>query len=153
MKTKVGLLIVDMQVGFYPSPELLDMIAIERQSHDSVVFTRFTNKEDSLFEHYLHIKNFYEGDAATSLLIAPGQDLVITRYGYGLNSEHIGMLKAKQMDAWEIAGVDSDSGVLACAFAMWDSGIACTIRSDLTESRAGLLEESLKIASRNFIPS
>lgn len=150
---KIGLLVVDLQKGFYPSQDLVDAIDIERQHHAVTIFTKFINPVDSVFRSHFKWHGFGVEDDATELVIDPGTSLIITKHGYGLTAEHIGMLKAFQCDGWEVAGVDSDSGVIACAFSIWDGGLPCVVRRDLCESSMDLHTEAMKIACRNFLPS
>ena len=150
---KVGLLVVDLQKGFYPTQDLIDAIDLERQHHAVTVFTKFNNSPKSIFRTHLNWHGFSEEDDATTLVLDPESSIVITKYGYGLTSEHIGMLKAFQCDGWEIAGVDSDSSILACGFSLWDGGIPCVVRRDLCESSMDLHIEAMKISCRNFLPS
>lgn len=150
---KIGLLVVDLQKGFYPSQELVDAIDLERQHHAVTIFTKFINSEESVFRKHLKWNGFGKGDDATDIILDTGNALILEKNGYGLTPEHIGMLKAFQCDGWEIAGVDSDSSVLACAFSVWDGGLACVVRRDLCESSMELHVEAMKVACRNFLPS
>lgn len=150
---KVGLLIVDLQKGFYPSQDLIDAIDIERQHHAVTIFTKFVNLPDSVYRKHLRWHGFGVEDEAAALLLNPGSSIVLTKHGYGLTAEQVGVLKAFQCDGWEIAGVDSDSSVLACAFSIWDSGQPCVVRRDLCESSMDLHIEAMKISCRNFLPS
>ncbi len=150
---KIGLLIVDLQKCFYPSQELIDVISLEQQHHAVTVFTKFTNPINSIYRAHLNWHGFTENDDSTTLMLDTGTSIVINKTSYGLTAEHIGMLKAFQCDGWEIAGVDADSNVLACAFSLWDGGIPCVVRRDLCESSMDLHLEAIKIACRNFLPS
>lgn len=151
--SKFGLLIVDLQPAFFPPDELVDEIQIAMQSMDCVVFTKFVNLPNSLFRQYLNWHACTEDDIRTDIAMHTGEHLVLTKHGYGLTSEHVGMLKAQKMDAWYVAGVDTASSVLACAFSLWDHGVRCGIRSDLTYSSSGLLLPALQISSFNFAPN
>jgi len=140
---KVGLLIVDVQLGFSPSKELIDRIIKTAESYEHVAMTRFTNKNTSLYRKVLG----WNGDGG-SLVFNVQRAVILDKDGYGLTATHLNILKNMKCDEWHLCGLETNACVLACAFSLWDAGIHPIILPELCESP--LHVEGLKIAQRQF---
>jgi nicotinamidase-related amidase len=139
---KAGLLIVDAQVGFSPSQDLLTRIKAATSEYRTVAMTRFTNQPNSLFRTVLD----WHDDGGDLALQVPGA-VILEKSGYGLTSAHIDTIRAL-CGEWDLCGLETDACVLACAFSMWDAGIRPIILYDLCASP--LHCEAMAVASRQF---
>ncbi len=143
LKTQVGLLVVDVQVGFRPSPGLIAKISDLASGYLVVVQTRFSNPPDSLFRTALN----WHDDGGELALRIPGAK-IFDKTGYGLPAHHISALKLMDCSEWHICGLDTDACVLACAFSLWDAGIRPVILPDACSSP--LHQEGIAVAQRQF---
>lgn len=138
-----GLLIVDVQVGFNPSKELVQRIQGAVDGYKQVVMTRFTNQPGSLYRSVLD----WQGDGGDLVLQLP-QAVILDKCGYGLTAQHLQLLKDMQLAEWHVCGLETDACVLACAFSLWDAGLRPVIQPDMCESP--LHAEGLSVARRQF---
>lgn len=138
-----GLLVVDLQEGFYPPRYLVKRIQEAARIFDAVVQTRFKNGPSSLYRRALQ----WEGDGGALVKVVE-TPVVLDKAGYGLSSEHIDALKALGCDQWHLCGLETDACVLACAFSLWDAEIRPRIELDLCTSP--LHNEALPIIRRQF---
>lgn len=138
-----GLLIVDVQVGFNPSDELVQRIKHATESYERVVMTRFTNQANSLYRTVLD----WHGDGGALALHVP-RAVIIDKDGYGLSPQHLQILRDMQCAEWHLCGLETDACVLACAFSLWDAGMRPVIQPDMCDSP--LHTEGLAVARRQF---
>lgn len=140
--SKAGLLIVDAQVGFCPSQDVLDRIKVVSRDYPIVAMTRFTNQPNSLYRTVLD----WHGDGGELAIEVPGAT-ILDKDGYGLSAIHVDTL-GKLCSEWHLVGFETDACVLACAFSLWDSGLRPRILYDLCESP--LHAEGVAVARRQF---
>lgn len=139
---KIGLLIVDAQVGFNPCQKLLDSIQNKAKNYSFVAMTRFFNAPESLYRTVLN----WRGEGGELAISLPGA-IILDKTGYGLTPQHIKILKA-HCNEWHVCGFETDACVLACSFSLWDSGLLPTILYDLCDSP--LQDEAIAIGRRQF---
>ena len=137
-----GLLIVDAQVGFDPSHDLLARIEDASHGYRTVVMTRFINQPNSLYRTVLD----WHGDGGELALQIPCT-LILDKTGYGLASSHIEALKGLCVE-WHLCGLETDACVLACAFSLWDARMRPIILHDMCDSP--LHTEGVAVARRQF---
>lgn len=140
---KTGLLIVDLQVGFAPSDELVERIRRASARYGRVVMIRFTNQPSSLYRSILA----WHGEGGDLVLQVP-QAVILDKDGYGLTEQHLQILAEMQCTEWHVCGLETDACVLACAFSLWDAGLRPVIQPELCESP--LQEQGLAVAKRQF---
>lgn len=140
---KTGILIVDLQVGFKPSDELVGRIQRVIGRYDQVAMTHFTNQPGSLYRSILD----WHGDGGDLVLQVP-QAVILHKDGYGLTDQHLKILAEMQCAEWHVCGLETDACVLACAFSLWDAGLRPVIQPDLCESP--LHELGVAVAARQF---
>ncbi len=138
-----GLLVVDLQVGFCPSEDLVRRIGDVAGSYMHVVMTRFVNRPDSLYRSVLS----WHGDGGALALQIPNA-VILDKDGYGLTERHLKILKEMGCSEWHVCGLETDACVLACAFSLWDAGLRPVIKQDMCESP--LHAEGIAIARRQF---
>jgi nicotinamidase-related amidase len=136
-----GLLIVDLQIGFGPKPELVDRIQTAATDFNMIVMTRFTNPLGSLYRSVLN----WNGDGGELALHLP-RAIILDKIGYGLTASHLEVLCG--CTEWHICGMETDACVLACAFSLWDAGLRPVIRPELCDSP--LHNEWITVATRQF---
>ncbi|ACK80478.1 isochorismatase family protein [Acidithiobacillus ferrooxidans] len=140
---KKGLLIVDLQEGFAPSPLLVDRIRELSLNYPVIAMTRFSNQVGSLFRLVLG----WNGDGGALCLDLPSAT-TLEKTGYGLTAEHLEILKDIGCTEWHICGLETDACVLACAFSLWDAGLCPVVLLDHCQSP--LSDEVGKIIHRQF---
>ena len=118
MPQSSGLLVIDLQYGFSPEPDLVDRIRDTAQEYSVVVATRFVNPPGSLFR--TRFNDSHDGGA----LIDVGHGIVIEKSGYGLDQAAINALREfPEIAEWGLAGSRTGACILACGFSLWDAGI------------------------------
>lgn len=127
---KVGLLVVDLQRGFDPSEDLVNLIKGISSKYSAVAFTKFENAKESLFRRQLG----WHGDGGELCIIRQKQ-IIFKKYGYGLSKQHIEAIKAMGCDEWHLCGIETDACVLACAFSLFDAGIPVKVLKEACEPR------------------
>lgn len=142
---KTGLLIIDLQEGFFPSNALVRRLEEAIESYDEVVFTKFTNAPGSLFRKLLG----WSGDGGEICLPTSGK-VVLEKTEYGLTSENLKILSGLCCEEWHLAGLETDACVMACAFDLFDAGIPFKIAADACESI--FHEQALAMMVRQFGP-
>lgn len=114
-----GLLIIDLQYGFSPSPETVENIRNVAADYPVVVATRFHPAPDNPLMQRLD-RPCQEGDA----VIDVGHNLVIERHGYGLDQPALDALRDfSGIKEWGLIGGHTGACLLACAFSLWDAGL------------------------------
>lgn len=138
-----GLLIVDLQTGFHPPGSLVDEIRAYAGQFDVVVQTQFQNTEGSLYRTVLG----RNGDGGELLLSIPGA-IILKKLGYGLTQRQLTAIASLECDEWSICGLETDACVMACAYSLWDAGIAPRIIGELCASP--LHGAGMSVLSRQF---
>ena len=119
MSARHGLLIVDLQYGFSPSPDLVERVRDTAEDYAVVVATRFQPAPDNPLMQRLD-KPRQEGDA----VIDVGHNLVIEKSGYGLDQPALDALRDfSEVTEWGLIGGHTGVCLLACAFSLWDAGL------------------------------
>lgn len=143
LKQEKGLLIVDLQNGFHPSPELVFGISAFAESFQTIVMTRFTNLENSLYRTVLD----WNEDGGNLVLNFP-KAIILEKCGYGLSTLHLEKMKDLHCTEWHVCGLETDACVLACCFSLWDAQMRPIFHPSLCESP--LHKEGVSIAFRQF---
>lgn len=119
MNDGCGLLIVDLQYGFAPSPDLVERVRETAEEYAVVVATRFAPNPNNPLMQRLNLPR-HEGDA----VIDVGHNLVIERPSYGLDTQALDALRAfSEVAEWGLIGGHTGVCLLACAFSLWDAGL------------------------------
>ncbi|MBU2721285.1 isochorismatase family protein [Acidithiobacillus sp. 'AMD consortium'] len=138
MPQSSGLLVIDLQFGFSPKPDLVDRIRDATQDYAVVVATRFCNPPDSLFRTRMNDGN--DGGA----VIDVGHAVVIDKPGYGLNHAAITVLREfTGITEWGLVGSRTGACIMACGFSLWDAGIPFHVIRDLCASEKGSMCEAV----------
>lgn len=129
---KKVLLIVDMQNGFITKPNYKNLQSkinglIKLDDYDNYIFTKFINKDESLYEKKLNWFKLKSEESQTICVDIPENSFILEKYGYGLNNEQINQIKALNIDSIDICGLQTDACVYAIAFQLFDNGISPNI--------------------------
>lgn len=122
------LIVVDMQNGFITKPNYVNLKSkinklINLNEYDKYIFTKFINKDNSLYETKLNWFELKSKESQTICVDIPENSVIIEKYGYGLNNEQINQIKALNIDSIDICGLQTDACVYAIAFQLFDNGI------------------------------
>jgi len=149
---KTGLIVVNLQHARKPPPCLVESIQKISQEYDIVVATQFLNKKLSLFETELGYKESRFGSVESEIILPLRPKNVFDRYSYGLQSTHIERLREYPVQRWDIVGCDTDAGVLATCYNLWDNGIKFRVMKELCHSSGGpeVHNAALTIMKRSF---
>ena len=125
---KKVLLIVDMQNGFITKPNYKNLQSkinelIKLDDYDIYIFTKFINKDESLYEKKLKWFELKSKESQTICVEMPKNSLIFEKFGYGLSNEQINQIKALNIDSIDICGLQTDACVYAIAFQLFDNGI------------------------------
>ena len=119
MPQSSGLLVIDLQYGFSPMPDLVERIRDAAQDYSVVVATQFVNPPDSLFTRVLN-----DGKDGGAILDV-GHEIVLEKTGYGLDrqpSTLCGNFQRLPNGDWSVAGPEP---------ALWPAGSPCGTRGFL----------------------
>ncbi len=118
MPQSSGLLVIDLQYGFSPDPDLVERIRETAQTYSVVVATKFVNPPDSLFRRVLN--DGKDGGA----VIDVGHEIVLEKTGYGLDQAALNALREfPEITEWGLVGSRTGACIMACGFSLWDAGI------------------------------
>ncbi len=125
---KRTLIVVDMQKGFMTKPNYLKLQSkvnklINLNDYNNYIFTKFINKDQSLYEKKLNWFGLKSEESQTICVDIPQNSLILEKYGYGLSIEQINQLKALNVEQIDICGLQTDACVYAIAFQLFDNGI------------------------------
>ncbi|MDF2876948.1 MAG: cysteine hydrolase [Clostridia bacterium] len=143
VKMKI-LLIADVQQGFIN--EFTKHIPVEIDKHvknfqyDLVVATRFINKSGSLFQSELGMQAMTMLSQETKLVATIGKiaDIVLLKSTYSsITADLIKLLEKKQVEAVYLAGMNTETCILATALELFDKDIKPKILSGLCMSQKG----------------
>lgn len=134
MAQSSGLLVIDLQYGFAPNPDLVERIRDTAQDYSVIVATKFVNPPDSLFR-----KRLNDG-ADGGAVIDVGHEFVIEKTGYGLDASAIQALREiPEITEWGLAGSRTGACIMACGFSLWDAGIPFHVIRGLCAEETGPL--------------
>lgn len=122
------LIIVDMQNGFMTKPNYVDLKAkinnlIHKEKYTHHIFTKFINKENSLYETKLDWHGLKDIESQTICVDIPDNSIIMDKYGYGLSGGQIDFIKKLNVDCVDVCGLQTDACVYAIAFQLFDNGI------------------------------
>ncbi len=146
MSQNSGLLVIDLQYGFSPNPDLVERIRDVAQDYAVVVATQFVNQPDSLFRRVLN--DGKDGGA----IIDVGHNIVLEKTGYGLNQAALDALRTFEgITEWGLAGSRTGACVMACGFSLWDAGIPFHVIRHLCAEEKGLMCDAVDtVLQRQF---
>ncbi|WP_291520462.1 hypothetical protein [Acidithiobacillus sp.] len=138
MPQSSGLLVIDLQFGFSPKPDLVDRIRDAAQDYSVVVATRFCNPPGSLFRMRMN-----DGNDGGSV-IDVGHEVIIEKPGYGLNQAAITVLREfTGITEWGLVGSRTGACIMACGFSLWDAGIPFHVIRNLCAAEKGPMCEAI----------
>ena len=125
---KKVLIVVDMQKGFMTKLNYTNLQAkinelIKLNSYDIYIFTKFINKDGSLYEKKLNWFELKNEQSQTICVDIPENSIILEKYGYGLSKEQIEQIKALNIESIDICGLQTDACVYAISFQLFDNGI------------------------------
>ena len=146
MSQSNGLLVIDLQYGFSPKPDLVERIRDAAQEYSVVVATRFVNLPGSLFRTRLN--DGHDGGA----VIDVGHEIVLEKTGYGLDQAAINALREfPEITEWDLVGSRTGACIMACGFSLWDEGIPFhAIRDLCTVEKESMSEVVDAVLQRQF---
>lgn len=149
------ILLVDIQEG-YMNERLRSLpkdIAkhVKNYDYDLVIATRFINKNDSLHKADIHIKNMTVFSSKAKLVepIEQIADFVLMKSTYTSLTEDVHkLLEKNKVEQVYVAGLNTETSVLATAFDLFDRGIKPVILSHLCNTVNG---EEMNKAALNIL--
>ena len=122
------LIIVDMQNGFMTRPNYINLQSkinnlIKLNEYDKYIFTKFINKDNSLYETKLNWFELKNKESQTICVDIPENSIVLEKMGYGLSHEQLEQIKSLDVNSVDICGLQTDACVYAIAFQLFDNGI------------------------------
>lgn len=149
---QTGLIVVDLQKAFSPPQDMVDKITALRGAYDIVIATQFINPPSGRFETILNYTRCRLGTPDTDIVIPLSPQHIFDRFSYGLQPQHVEVLKQYPVKSWDIVGCDTDACVLATCYALWDNNIDFRVLKELCYSSGGaaLHRAALAIIERSF---
>ncbi len=149
------LIVVDLQKGFLVGScyEWFDnKIAklIEKGSYDKIIFTKFINKQNSMYERFLGWSGLTIKDEQEIAIKVPKDCLIFEKFGYGLENKDLEKVKNLNIDKIDICGLNSDACVYAIALQLFDNGIFPNILINYVATNSGNKQAMEKIFVFNF---
>lgn len=145
-----ALLVVDVQKEFTHDPVYIEQIKALILDHPyyEVIGTYFKNQKDSTFVKRLM---YFDCMYATKSLIAC--DKLVEKCSYGLPIETIEYLK--QFSEVNVIGMDSDAGIMAICYQLFNADINFYVLSKYCRSSGGEIinKSAIEILRRNFGPA
>ena len=145
-----ALLVVNVQKEFTHDPAYIKQIKALILDHPyyEVIGTYFKNQKDSTFVKRLM---YFDCMYATKSLIAC--DKLVEKCSYGLPIETIEYLK--QFSEVNVIGMDSDAGIMAICYQLFDADINFYVLSKYCRSSGGEIinKSAIEILRRNFGPA
>ena len=147
-----ALLVVDLQKGFHPPQNLVKKIERVLPKYDTIIFTQFIKKKNSLFQKRLKMKKEYQAKSPESqfAIDPPTSAVIIKKTGYGFTHENLNVLKKLGIKKIDICGVDTDMCVLAVCFDLWDEEIIPRVLPKLCSSDGKLHDKAMDIIRNSF---
>lgn len=138
------ILLVDIQEGYMnPSIESLPKSIekhVKNYDYDLVIATRFINKNDSLHKADINIRNMTVFSSKAKLVepIESISDIVLMKSTYtSLTDDVIKLLEKNKVTQVYIAGLNTETSIMATAIDLFDRGIKPIILSNLCNSANG----------------
>lgn len=152
MKT---LLIVDMQEGFMTKPNYIELKTkinelISKNEYDKYIFTKFVNKEQSLYQKELKWFDLNDEKSQEICVTIPKNSLIFEKYGYGLSFENIEKIKQLNISQIDLCGIELDACVYAIALQMWDNNIFPSVLINYVGIPSGIEKSTKNIIIRQF---
>lgn len=149
------LLVVDMQNGFlnyecYRSLNKKIDNYIKKNDYELIIFTKFINTNDSLYEKKLNWFNLKTKQSQEICVYVPKNSIIFEKYGYGLQIEDLEKIKELGIEDIDICGLQTDACVYAIAFQLWDNGIYPNILINYTATAPEREEGAKKILLHQF---
>ena len=149
------ILLVDIQEG-YMNDRLRSLpkdIAkhVKNYDYDLAIATRFINKNDSLHKADINIKNMTVFSSKAKLVepIEQIADFVLMKSTYtSITEDVIKLLEKNKVEQVYIAGLNTETSILATAFDLFDKGIKPVILSHLCNTVNG---EEMNQAALNIL--
>ncbi len=122
------LIVVDMQKGFLNKEEYNKLEQsinklIKLQLYDKYIFTKFINKNNSMYEKWIGWKGLSDEKSQEIVVEIPENSIIFNKTGYGLSQEQLQLIKNLKVSQVDICGVQSDACVYAISLQLWDNGI------------------------------
>lgn len=138
------ILLVDIQEG-YMNEELRTLAKdiekhVKNYDYDLVIATRFINKNDSLHRSDIHIKDMTVFSSKAKLVepIDKIADIVLMKSTYTSYTADVAkLLEKKDVKQVYIAGLNSETSILATALDLFDKGIKPVVLSHLCNTTNG----------------
>ena len=138
------IILVDIQEG-YMNEELRTLPKdiekhVKNYDYDLVIATRFINKNDSLHRSDIHIKNMtvFSSKAKLAPPIDKIADFVLMKSTYTSYTDDVAkLLEKKGVKQVYIAGLNTETSILATALDLFDNGIKPVILSHLCNTTNG----------------
>ena len=138
------ILLVDIQEG-YMNDEIRSLPKdiekhVKNYDYDLVIATRFINKNDSLHKADINIKSMTVFSSKAKLVepIEKIADFVLMKSTYTSLTEDVSkLLEKNQVKQVYIAGLNTETSILATAFDLFDKGIKPVVLSHLCNSVNG----------------
>lgn len=138
------ILLVDIQEG-YMNEELRNLPKdiekhVKNYDYDLVIATRFINKNDSLHQSDIHIKDMTVFSSKAKLVGPIDQiaDFVLLKSTYTSYTADVAkLLEKKDIKQVYIAGLNTETSILATALDLFDKGIKPVILSHLCNTTNG----------------
>lgn len=138
------ILLVDIQEG-YMNEELRNLPKdiekhVKNYDYDLVIATRFINKNDSLHQSDIHIKDMTVFSSKAKLVGPIDQiaDFVLMKSTYTSYTADVAkLLEKKDVKQVYIAGLNTETSILATALDLFDKGIKPVVLSHLCNTTNG----------------
>ena len=150
------LLIVDLQKGFLNENCNFVVKKIENLvrggNFDQIIATKFVNKEESQYVHFLGYRRFLTEDETKIALNLPKNAQIVEKTSYALPEKVFKKLFKKEDEVF-VCGLDYDACVLAICFQLFDHGILPQIVLDAvaSHSKEPISKDNFeKICRKNF---
>lgn len=138
------ILLVDIQEG-YMNEELRNLPKdiekhVKNYDYDLVIATRFINKNDSLHQSDIHIKDMTVFSSKAKLVepIDKIADFVLMKSTYTSYTVDVAkLLEKKDVKQVYIAGLNTETSILATALDLFDKGIKPVVLSHLCNTTNG----------------
>ena len=141
--TKSVIFIIDLQQGFITQDthKIVRVIEDAKTSleYTFCVYSRFYNDNETSFSRFLNWNRFQSKEEQEIVLPPSPQDIVVDKNTYSAITEELKRtLISEKIDCAYLCGIDTDSCVLATAFALFDIGIEPRIIIDGCASTGGV---------------
>jgi len=158
------LIVIDAQIGFVNEasapavPVIADVLSRWQAAGGLSVLTQFVNRPESNYVDLIGWLAMMPGDRGVGFVpevafLAPNASLIVEKTTYsGLTAEVASFIEKNERRHLWIAGLDTESCVLATAVGAFDHGLIPWVLTDATASHAGAAvhEAGLLVMRRNL---